>query len=349
MSPIRSARVALSAIGFVAAVASAASTAQADAVGDFYKSKDITLIVSSSAGGGYDLYARLIARHLGDYIPSKPKVVVQNMPGAGGITAANNLYNIALKDGSVIGALQNTVPFEPILNNKAAQFDPLKFDWLGSPNTEIGLLLLWHTAKANTLEDAKKIETVVGTSGTASTPAFYARILNTVFNTKLKMVGGYPRQTEAFLANERGEIDGYPSTFWSSLKATKPDWIKNNQVKLLVQYGRKPHPELPNVPVARELTDNADDKILLDIAMAPLEAGRPYLAPPNVPADRLAALRSGMMSTFKDKDFVSDVVKSGLEVDAEPKSGEAIAALLNETYNAPEAAKARLLAIYNAK
>ncbi len=346
MTSIRPRRFALS---LLLAAAPFATTAHADAISDFYKGKDLTLIVSSSPGGGYDLYARLIARSIGKHIPGAPNAVVQNMPGAGGVTAANNLYNVALKDGSVIGALQNTVPFEPILGNKAAQFDPLKFNWLGSPNTEIGLLLVWHTAKASTLDDAKKIETVVGTSGTASTPAFYARILNSVFDTKLKMVGGYPGQTEAFLAVERGELDGYPSTFWSSLKATKPEWIKEKKVKLLVQYGRKPHPELPDVPVAREIATSADDKALLDVAMAPLEAGRPYLAPPNVPADRVAALRKALMDTFKDKEFLDAAAKSNLEVDAAPKSGEAIAQLLTETYNAPEAAKARMLSLYNVK
>ncbi len=345
MSSIRSLRFAVAALG----IAAAPVAASADAISDFYKGKDLTIIVSSSAGGGYDLYARLIARNMGKHIGGAPTVIVQNMPGAGGVTAGNYLYNVAAKDGLFIGALQNTVPFEPILGNKAAQFDPLKFNWLGSPNTEIGLLLLWHTAKANTLDDAKKIETVVGTSGTASTPAFYARVLNAVFGTKLKMVAGYPGQTEAFLAVERGELDGYPSTFWSSLKATKPEWIKENKVKLLVQYGRKPHPELPNVPVARELATNADDKALLDVSMAPLEAGRPYLAPPNVPADRVAALGKAMMETFKDKQFLDDTAKANLEVDAEPKDGAAIAQLLTETYNAPEAAKARMLSLYNAK
>ncbi len=348
MLPSRFSRFAFPLIGFATAIASATGV-QADAISDFYKGKDLTIIVSSSPGGGYDLYARMIARSIGKHIPGTPNAVVQNMPGAGGITAANNLYNIALKDGSVIGALQNTVPFEPIFGNKAAQFDPLKFNWLGSPNTEIGLLLLWHTAKANTIADTRTMETVVGTSGTASTPAFYARVLNEVFNTKLKMVGGYPGQTEAFLAIERGELDGYPSTFWSSLKATKPEWIKENKVKLLVQYGRKPHPELPNVPVAREMATNDEDRALLDVSMAPLEAGRPYLAPQNVPADRVAALRKALMDTFKDKDFLEAAAKANLEVDADPKSGEAIAALLTETYNAPESAKARMLTLYNAK
>jgi tripartite-type tricarboxylate transporter receptor subunit TctC len=347
MLPLQLSRQFLPAIALAATAA--ASGAQADAISDFYKGKNVDIIVSSSSGGGYDTYARLISRHLGKHIPGAPDTVVQNMPGAGGIKAANHLYTIAAKDGTAIGALQNTVPFEPILGNKAAQFDPLKFNWLGSPNTEIGLLVVWHTAKAKTFEDAKKNEVIVGTSGTASTPAFYARILNTVFDTKLKMVGGYPGQTEAFLAMERGELEGYPSTFWSSLKVVRPQWITEHKVNLLIQYGRKPHPELPNVPVARQLAQKAEDKQLLDVAMAPLEAGRPYLAPPGVPADRVAALRKGLRETFKDEEFLAEAAKAKLEVDAEPKGGEEIADLLTETYNAPEATKKRLLEIYQAK
>jgi len=340
-----SARLALS----LASLVVASTAARADAVADFYKGKDIDIIVSSSPGGGYDTYARLIARHISKHVPGAPGTVVQNMPGAGGIKAANHLYSIASKDGTAIGALQNTVPFEPILGNKAAQFDPLKFNWLGSPNTEIGMLIVWHTHQAKTFEDAKKTEVIVGTSGSASTPAFYARILNTVLGSKLKMVGGYPGQTEAFLAMERGELDGYPSTFWSSLKVVRPAWITEKQVNIMIQYGRKPHPELPNIPVARELVKTAEDRQLLDVAMAPLEAGRPYLAPPNVPADRVAALRKAMMDTFKDKAFLAEADKAKLEVDAEPKGGEDIAVLLRETYDAPAATKQRLLELYQQK
>jgi tripartite-type tricarboxylate transporter receptor subunit TctC len=345
MLSYRSARIVLSLAGLVMA----APAARADAVSDFYKGKDIEIIVSSSPGGGYDAYARLIARHISKHLPGAPGTVVQNMPGAGGIKSANHLYSIAAKDGTAIGALQNTVPFEPILGNKAAQFDPLKFNWLGSPNTEIGMLIVWHTHQAKTFEDAKKTEVIVGTSGSASTPAFYARILNTVLGSKLKMVGGYPGQNEAFLAMERGELDGYPSTFWSSLKVVRPDWITEKKVNIMIQYGRKQHPELPNVPVARELVLTAEDRLLLDVAMAPLEAGRPYLAPPGVPAERVAALRQGLQATYKDKDFLAEAARAKLEVDAEPKSGEDIAVLLRETYNAPAATKQRLLELYQQK
>jgi tripartite-type tricarboxylate transporter receptor subunit TctC len=322
------------------------SAAASSANTDFYAGKTVRLIVSSSAGGGYDTYSRAIARHLADFIPGDPTVIVQNMPGAGGIKAGNYLYQLAEKDGTVIAGLQNSVPFEPLMGVKAAMFDPLQFNWLGSPNSEVGLLLVWHTSPVNTLLDATKKEVVVGASGAASTPAFYARILNTVFDTQLKLINGYPGQTEAFLAMEKGELDGYPSTFWGSLKSTRPDWIRDKQVKILVQYGEKRHPELPDVPVARDLAKTADDKQLLDVAMAPLVIGRPYVAPPDVPAQRVAALRGALMGTFRDIAFLAEAEKLHLEVDAAPQSGEDIRNVLMRTYAAPKPVLDRLRTIY---
>ncbi|MGE0652456.1 MAG: Bug family tripartite tricarboxylate transporter substrate binding protein [Alphaproteobacteria bacterium] len=322
----------------------AAGVARADAVSDFYSGKDVKLIVSSSPGGGYDTYARLMSRHIGPFIPGKPDIIVQNMPGAGGIKAGNYLFNVAPKDGSVFGGIQNGVPFEPLFRRKEARFDPLKFNWLGTPNSEVGMLLVWHTVPVKTLEDATKRETLMGSSGAASTPSFYARILNEVFGTRLKLITGYPGQTEAFLAMERGELEGYPSTFWSSLKATRPDWIKEQKVRLLVQYGQKPHPELPDVPVARDLAKSADDKALLDLAMAPLVLGRPYLAPPEVPMDRVAALRAAMKATFAAAAFRAEAKKLRLEVD--PQTGEEMTELLRTTYAAPKPVVERLIKIY---
>ena len=323
-----------------------AAAARADDTAAFYSGKDVKLVVSSSPGGGYDTYARLISRHIGPFIPGKPSIVVQNMPGAGGIKAGNFLYNVAARDGTVIGGLQNGVAFEPLFRRKEARFDPLKFNWLGSPNSEVGLLLVWDSVPVKTLADATRRVTVVGSSGAASTPAFYARILNDVFGTRLKLISGYPGQTEAFLAMERGELEGYPSTFWSSLKATRPDWIADKKVRLLVQYGLKAHPELPDVPVARDLATSADDKALLDLAMAPLVLGRPYLAPPEVPKARVGALRDALRASFLDKGFLAEAKKLRLEVDPSPQTGDDMAALLKATYAAPKPVVERLIKIY---
>src|SRR5215218_4563746 len=209
--------------------------AHADALSDFYKGKAITLTVSSSAGGGYDTLARTVARFLGRHVPGNPAVVVKNMAGAGGITATNFLYNIAEKDASQIGLLQNNAPFEPLLGAKEARYDPSKFEWLGTPSVETGILVVWNAAPVSSLADITRGETTVGAAGVNSTPAFYARLINDVFGTKLKIIVGYPGQTEAFMAMERGEIDGYPSVFYSSLMSTKPTWIKEKKIKLIVQ------------------------------------------------------------------------------------------------------------------
>jgi tripartite-type tricarboxylate transporter receptor subunit TctC len=267
------------------------------------------------------------------------------MPGAGGITAANFIYSIVPRDGSVIGALGNTVPFEPIFRPKVAKFDADKFNWLGSPNAEVGLLIAWHTSQIKTFEDAKKHEMIVGATGAASTPAFYARILNDVFGTKLRVLAGYPGQNEAFIAMERGENEGFPSTFWSSLKAIRPDWIKEKKVRLLLQYGLEPHPELKDVPFALDLVHDPAKKQLLEAAVAPLSLGRPLVAPPEVPPERVAILRKAMLDTFRDPGFIADCEKQRLEV-GNFVSGERMEKIVGRVYAMPAEIKDRLVQIY---
>src|SRR5262249_39993063 len=213
------------------------ASARADDVADFYKGRTITMTVSSSAGGGYDTLARTVARFLSKHVPGNPIVVVRNMAGAGGIVATNFLYNNAEKDGSHIGLLQNNTPFEPLYGTKEARYEPTKFNWLGSPSVETGIFVVWNTVPVNSLDDAKAPETTVGAAGVNSTPAFYARLLNEVFGLKLKVIVGYPGQTEAFFAMERGEIDGYSSVFYSTLQATKADWLPQKKIKAIVYYG----------------------------------------------------------------------------------------------------------------
>ena len=329
------------------ALALASPVTAADAVSDFYAGKSVSIIVSSTPGGGYDAYARMIARHLSEHIPGKPQVVVQNMPGAGGLTAANHFYNIAPKDGLIIGMLQNTVPFEPFYGNKQAQFEATKYNWVGSPSMETGVFLLWHTVPVNTLEEAKNRELLLGASGAASTPAFYARVFQLVFDLKIKLIVGYASQTESFLGMERGENEGYSSPFWSSLKATKPDWIKDKQVKMLFQYGAQPHPELKDIPFARDLTPDPEKKFIIDVASASLAVGRPLLMTPGAPADRVAAIRKALQDTFKNPAYLADCEKQRLECDT-PLTGEELSAILERTYSAPASVRERMLDIYNA-
>jgi tripartite-type tricarboxylate transporter receptor subunit TctC len=320
------------------------AAACADAVSDFYRGKDLRMIISSSVGGGYDIYARLIAKHLTRYLPGNPTIVPQNMPGAGGIAGANYIYSIAPKDGSVIAAIQNTVPFEPLFENKAAQFDALKFNWLGTPTTEVGLYLIWHASKIKSLHDAQTQPMIAGAAGAASTPAFYGRLFNQILHLKARFITGYPGQNEILLAMENGEVEAMPSPFWSSLKTARPAWYPEKKIWFLFQYGARPHPELKDVPFALELVDNPADKTLLTAASAPLGLGRPFAAPPGVPADRLAALRDAMMKMFKSPDFIGDCEKQRLEC-ADARTGPELTAFIRQAYDVPPEIRKRLVAV----
>ena len=326
-------------------VASIPGGARADPVADFYRNKDLRLIIAGSVGGGYDIYARTVAKYLSNHLPGSPTIVPQNMPAGGGIAAANYLYNIAERDGSVIGAIQNTVPFEPFFGNKQAQFDPLKLNWLGTPTSEVALYIVWHTSKIHNLHDAQTQGMIAGGAGSASTPILYGRIFNDILGLKAHFVTGYPGQNEILLAMENGEVEAMPSPFWSSLKTARPQWVPDHLVRVLFQYGLKPHPELQGVPFAADLVDNDADKILLNTASAPLGLGRPFAAPPGMPADRLAALRDGLMATFADPSFLADCQSQRLEC-SDTKDGSTIAKLISQAYAIPPAIKLRLTEIY---
>lgn len=308
-----------------------AAPATAQSPADFYKGQTVTIILSSAPGGGYDAVARTLAQHLPKHIPGSPAVVVKNMPGAGGIVAANFLYNVAPKDGLTIGGLQNNVPFEPLYGTKQANFDPTKFHWLGTPSRETAILTVWHTAPVDNWQQAKTTELTMGSSGANSTPSFYGRLLTEVLGLKLNIIVGYKSQTDAFLAMERGEINGYPSVFYSSLKATKPTWLPEGKVKLLVQMGSEKEAEIANVPLLTDLITKEEDKLLAQAAIAPLSAGRPYLMPPGVPADRVAAMRKAFVDTFKDPDFIAEAEKRRLGVNA-PRDGQSLQDVIERVY-----------------
>ena len=321
-----------------------AADARADAVADFYKGKEVRLIISASIGGGYDIYARAVARHLGNHIPGNPTIVPQNMPAAGGLGAANHLYNVAAKDGTVIALFQNTVPLEPFFENKQAQFDAAKVGWLGTPTTETAMYLFWHSSKIRTLEDAQRHEFVAGAAGAASTPAFYGRVFNQIFDFKARFITGYPGQNEILLAMENGEVEAMASPFWSSLKTARPDWYQEGKIRFLFQYGDS-HPELKGVPLALDLLKTEADKTLLVAASAPLNLGRPFGAPPGIPPDRLAALRTAIMATFKDPAFLADCEKQRLEC-SNAKTGAELESLINRAYATPADIRKRLIDIY---
>jgi len=315
----------------LAVVALGAHPARAQSPAEFYRGKTVTLLISSGTGGGYDTLARVIAIHLGKHIPGTPQVIVRNMAGAGGIVATNHLYNVAAKDGTVVGGVQNNTPFEPLFGTKAASYDPLKFNWLGTPSVEVSIASVWHKTPITTWEDTRTREITMGSSGVNSTPSFYGRLLIETLGMKLKIIVGYESQTHAFLAMERGEIDGYPSVFYNSLMSTKPTWYRDKLIKLLVQMGLEKEPAIPEVPFALDLAKNPDDKLLMVAAFAPLQSGRPYLLPPGVPADRVAAMQKAFLDTFSDKDFVADANKRGLGITS-PRSGKELQDLLERVY-----------------
>ena len=313
--------------------------AAADEVSDFYRGKTVTIIVSNPPGGGYDLLARTIAPALAKHIPGNPSVIVQNMPGAAGILATNHLFAIAAKDGTIIGSISNTVPFEPLLGTAQARFDPLQFNWLGSPTVETGLLGVWHTAPVHSIEDAKTREVTIGANGPHSTPSFYARLINETLGTRLKLVMGYPGQNEFNLAMEKGEVDGTSSLFYSSLVATRPTWLSEKKIRLLLQYGFEKHPKLPDVPFAPDLARNADDLSLMQAAFAALGVGRPYVMPPGTPIARVRAVQDALRETFKDPDFLARSEKLQLET-AAAKTGDQLHDIVARAYGVSPAVKA---------
>jgi tripartite-type tricarboxylate transporter receptor subunit TctC len=330
-----------------AALLSAALPADAQTPAEFYRDKQVKFVVSSSAGGGFDTVTRLVARHVQKHMAGRPAFVVQNMPGAGGVRAGNFLASIAPKDGTTIALFQNTVPFEPLYGNKQALFDATKLAWLGSPSQEFAVFAIWHTVPVDTIEDARTHELVIGAPGSNSSPAFFGRVFHAVFDIKVKILAGYPGAAEVLLGTERRENDGNSSAYWSSLKAIRPEWIAEKKLKFLLQYGAHPHPELTGVPYALDLIGDAGKRELMAVAQAPLALGRPIAAPPGVPDDRLAALRTALTDTFRDPDYLAECVALHLECD-EPVAAQAITERLAQAYSASADVVRELRQIYQA-
>lgn len=337
---------ALPALLGVVAGALTAVPVQAGSVADFYKGKKIRFVISSGAGGGYDAFGRTLIRHMGRHIPGNPTFIPQNMPGAGGIKAANYLYNVAPKDGSVFGGVHRGVAMEPLFGNTKAKYDPNKFNWLGSINNEVSVCVSWGTVAVKTLDDAFKMELIVGGSGANDTEAFPA-VLNNIIGTKFKIISGYPSGTAVNLAMERREVDGRCGWSWSSIKNQKMSWIDNKTVNLLVQISLAKHADLPDVPLVMDYAKTAEDKKVLELIFARQVMGRPYLTPPGIPADRLAALRKAFSATMKDPKFIAAIKKQKLEIG--PVSGSEIQDLVKRIYASPASLVARVKDAYKYK
>lgn len=310
--------------------------AHAQTVADFYRGKQITLVTSASVGGGYDQYARLLARHMQRHIPGEPTIIVQNMVGAEGLRAANYLYNVAAQDGTVIGGLSRNTGLARFydFNNAGIQFDSRKFHWLGSPQQEIGLFILSTKSGLNGIADLKSRDVTISSTAHNSPSTVYSRILNATIGTKLKPIEGYDGSQACLMAVERGEVDAHVSGGSSApFRARIMPWLAKGDARVIMQMGMKRDPAFPDIPTAIEVESAPADKQMFEIAFAEQVMGRPFVVPPGVSADRVAALRSAFDATMKDTQFLEDARVQSAEI--EPVSGEAINALLDRVYAAP--------------
>jgi tripartite-type tricarboxylate transporter receptor subunit TctC len=323
-----------------------ASIAGAQSPADFYKGKTVELDVGYSVGGAYDLYARTIGRYLGHHIPGNPTVIVKNMEGGGSLRLANWLYRVAPKDGSVLATIGRGTGFDPILGQQGAQFDGTKFTWIGSANNEVSVCVAWNATSGITrFEDLLTKEiTVGGTSMSADTDQF-PKVIDGVFGAKMRIVSGYPGGNNVVLAMERGEIQGRCGWSWSSIMSTHKAWIDEKKVTVLVQLALRKHPDLPNVPLIMDLAKTDEQKQILKLIFARQTMGRPYLAPPGIPADRAEALRKAFMDTMNDKDFLADADKAKLEIT--PVDGADLQKLVAEVYATPAALQKKAAALLN--
>jgi tripartite-type tricarboxylate transporter receptor subunit TctC len=296
--------------------------AHAQSVADFYRGKNVELLIGYSGGGGYDVYARLLARHIGRHIPGNPTVVPRNMPGAGSLVLANWLYNVAPKDGTAFGMIGRGTPFDPMLGIDAAKFDPTKYLWLGSMNNEVSVCVSWHTSGITKYEQLLKQELVVGGTGPSADTDQFPRITNSVLGTKFRIISGYPGGNDISLAMERGEVGGRCGWSWSSVVSTRMNWFKEKKVHVLMQLALEKHEDLPNVPLVVDLAKTDEQRTILRLIFARQALGRPLLGPPSVPAGRAAALQKAFMDTMKDKTFLAEAEKAQLEIT--PLSGSAV-------------------------
>ncbi len=317
-----------------------------DDVAAFYKGKQLRMIVGSAVGGGYDLFARIVARHIVRYIPGHPTIIVQNQPSAGGVVMANQLYGQGPKDGTVIGVPINGLPTAPLLQS-GTQFDSTKLLWIGSTNREAYVAFVWHTVPVQSITELTRKEVVVGATTPGTTMVDFPLLVNDVLGLKFKIVRGYQGTPQINLAIERGEVQGMGGLGWASVKAQTPHWISEKKIKVLAQYGFKRYAELPDVPTMFELARSDADRQAMTMLFARTEYGRPYFLPPDVPPARVNALRRAFDATMKDPAFVAEASK--LQFDVDPLTGEQVQALVARLANTPRAVVARVRAALEAQ
>ena len=318
-----------------------AAAARADEVADFYKGKTITMAVGTPAGGGYDIYARVLGRHISKHIPGKPTVIPVNMPGGGGIKAANYVAKVAPKDGTILTMVSQGLAVDQALGiNNGLEADLRDFHWVGNMSSHNQVTVVWHTSKTKTFEDALKRETVVGCTGAGSVSTQMPAIYNNVLGAKFKLVVGYPDGTDVNLAMERGEVEARATNPWVSYKATTPHLVEKKMIIPIMQVGLEKEADLTDVPLLRDLARNPEEKQILDFISRSVAIGRPVATTPGVPADRVAALRKAFDATLADPEFLADAEKQRMEIRA--MTGEQLATLVKDIIETPAAIREKV-------
>jgi tripartite-type tricarboxylate transporter receptor subunit TctC len=324
------------------------SSARADPLADFYRGRSISLILSTGAGGGYASYAQAFAPYFTAHIPGNPNIIIQNMPGGGGIRAMLYLNSVAPKDGTTLGLVHSSVPFAPLYGTKAASFDPRTMNWIGSIDSSTGICVSWHTSGIATWQDMLTKPFTVGSTGAGSQMETMPLMLDNLFGTKIKVIAGYVGGNDIYLAMERGEVQGRCGGLVSSIRSTRSDWFPQKKVNVPIQIARTRNPIFPDVPAVSEFAKDERTRKILQLVLAPLEMDRPILAPPGVPAERVAALQTAFHAAMNDPGFIAQAEKESLEIGE--VSGADVAQILNDAFaSPPDIAQAATTAVGTSK
>lgn len=307
--------------------------ASAQTPAEFYKGKSINMLIGYPPGGGYDIYARLIADHMEKHVPGNPSIIVKNRPGAASLTVVNELYSIYPKDGTHIATFARSVAMDRLLGRQGTNFMPTELNWIGSANNEVSICTVWHTVGIKSVKDLLTKEIIFGANAAGSESDVYPNILRNLFGAKVRTVTGYPGANDLMLAMERGETQGRCGYTWSAAQATRADWLREGKIVVALQFAVEKHPDLPNVPTVMELARTDHERLALELILAGQAMGRPFAAPPKVPADRVTALRRAFDATMADPTFRAAAEKQKLEL--QPVTGEAIQALVTKMFAAP--------------
>jgi tripartite-type tricarboxylate transporter receptor subunit TctC len=320
-----------------ALLAAVTDPAMAQPVADFYRGKTVTLAVSTPPGGGYDLWGRLLSRHLGRHIPGSPQFIVQNMVGAGGLRAMTTLYNVSPRDGTMIGVVHSTVPFMPLLDPTGPKFEANRLGWIGSMTKETSFCLVWSAAPVKSFNDVLKQRLIVGSTGPGSHMEIYPALMNRLFGARFEVISGYAGGNDIYLAMERGEVEGRCGVTYPALRNVRPDWLATKRVNAIIQTGLERDSEewLKDVPLLMDLARTDEQRRIMELLFANGQIQIPVFTPPGVPAERVAALRVALAATLKDPALLEDARKHQFTI--RPVSGEEVEALINRVYATPAA------------